>query len=155
MSAEMSPEGSPTPDPGPTRRGKFPLWWMVANGLLMGLVFGYLFFYANGGRRTRAAQEEVLSWAFRVAKDNPSVLMGSSKSETSGDLLGTWCHVEGTLTTKAGRPIAFDYVARDRLFARTDRLVLTAEGRSVDWPIESIGRAQKVDLTAEFPEAFR
>jgi len=71
------------------------------------------------------------------------------------DLLGPRLHHNGKYTTPTGRPVLIDLEYLDRPFDPSGRLVLTAEGRWITWPIEDIERGRKVDLKAEFPEAFR
>jgi hypothetical protein len=158
MSVEVRPEEPSPPDPGPARKKKFTLKFVIAQSLIMAVVLGYLNHITHKGQRMRTTRQNVLDWTFKIVRDNPSLVLAGHSSEGGEDLLGAWSHVEGTLKTPAGRLIAISFTSRDRLFDKSDgpdHLVLTAEGRSVTWPIEVIERAQKVDLKTEFPEAFR
>jgi hypothetical protein len=155
MSAEVHSDSASTPDPGLVRKQKFTLRWALTLTLVMALVLSFGSNYSRSSNHTRMARDHVRAWTFRLAKDNVPLTIGSSTTQMGNDLLGTWSSYQGKLTTPTGRAIVIDFTSRDRLFDKSDHLVLSAEGKSVTWPIESIDRAQKVDLKAEFPEAFR
>jgi hypothetical protein len=54
----------------------------------------------------------------------------------------------------AGRPIHVDFVVQAGIFGDDNRMVLSYEGRSLTRPFRGFDNV-KLDLKAEFPEAFR
>ena len=155
MSVEVRSDSASTPDPKRITKQRLALRWAMAVTWVMALVTLYFSNYSRSGNHTRMTRDRVINWTFRLAKDNLPLTLGSTKSELGNDLLGTWASYQGALVTPTGRAIRIDFTSRDRFFDKSDHLVLTAEGKSVTWPIESIDRAQKVDLKVDFPEAFR
>jgi hypothetical protein len=55
----------------------------------------------------------------------------------------------------AGRVITLRAALRSGPFWVDRRLTFESSDRSVTWPFEDVERGRRIDLKAEFPEAFR
>jgi hypothetical protein len=151
----MSAEEPSTPNPRAIRKKKPSIKSLMTWVLILALGFGFIANLLRSNHRTQAAQGQFTAWVQRLTKDNPSCAMDRYTMGMGGDLLGSWLHYGGNFKTSAGRPIAFDFVFRNRLFDPPGRVVLSADGRSKTVPLEDIESGRTLDLKAEFPEAFR
>jgi hypothetical protein len=62
---------------------------------------------------------------------------------------------DSVFQTQAGKTIQIQADLRIGPFSSVRRVTFETPGRTVTWPFEDIERGRKVDLRAEFPEAFR
>jgi len=56
--------------------------------------------------------------------------------------------------TPTGKPISIKAELRYGPFLSVREVIIEASGRAVTWPLEDIERGRKIELRAEFPEAF-
>jgi hypothetical protein len=150
VSAEVRPEELSKPEPNYKKTFKIAL---LLGSLFILLALGYTLNQTHRTSRNQKVVNEFLAWTNQFAKDNPSVVL-EGYTAMSKDF-GAAFHYEGNYKTPTDRTIAIDFRHRERLFNRSGRLIFTAGGRSITWPVEDIERGRKVDLEAEFPEAFR
>jgi len=153
MSSEVRPDNLSPPDPQSSRKKKFAINWLAV--VSFALMFGVLANFAWSTLRNQKVQTDLSAWTDQLQKDNPSIKFAGFKGGYSGDLLGTSYQYQGKYTTPTGHPIAIDFNFRGRPFADSSRLVLSAAGKSLTLPLADIERGRKLDLKAEFPEAFR
>jgi hypothetical protein len=153
MSSEVRLDNLSPTDPQPSRKKKFAINWLAVVGF--GLVLGVLANFAWSSLRYQKAQTDLFAWTSQLQKDNPSIKFAGFKAGYSGDLLGMSYQYQGKYTTPTGHPIAIDFNFRGRPFADSSHLVLSAEGKSLTLPFADVERGRKLDLKAEFPEAFR
>jgi hypothetical protein len=151
----MSAEEPLTPEPRAIRKKKSSIKSLMIWVLILALGFGLLANLLRSERRTRKVERRFIAWTHQLTKDNPSCAMDRFTMGTGHDPLGNWLHWEGKFKTSTGRPIAFDFIFRDRFFDHPGQVVLSADGRSMTVPLEDIERPRTIDLKAEFPEAFR
>jgi hypothetical protein len=131
---------------------KSPIVWPVFS---LVLAVAILANFAWSSLRNQNAKAGFFAWSNQLKQDNPSTVFGGFTTSQSSDLLGSSFQYQAKCTTPTGHPIAIDFHYRGRLFTDSGRLVLSAEGKSLTLPPEDVERGRKVDLKAEFPEAFR
>jgi hypothetical protein len=134
------------------QKKKFPIVWPVFS---LVLAVAILANFAWSSLRNQKAQASFFAWSNQLKQDNPSTVFGGFTTSQSSDLLGSSFRYQSKCTTPTGHPIAIDFHHRGRLFTDSSRLALSAEGKSLTLPLEDIERGRKIDLKAEFPEAFR
>ena len=117
---------------------------------------GWVLETARNDRSLRSDQAVFASWVAEVEKAHASSLKTSdlsAKSSSNFFEMGRRC--DGVFQTKAGKPIQIQADLRIGPLSSTRRVTFHSTGRAVTWPFEDIERGRKVDLRAEFPEAFR
>jgi hypothetical protein len=131
---------------------KFPI---VGPVLFLVLAVAILANFAWNTHRNQKAQTSLFAWTNQLKQDNPSIVFSGFTISSSADLLGGSFQYQSKFKTPTGRPMVIDFNFLGRPFSDSGGLVLSAEGKSLTLPLEDVERGRKIDLKAEFPEAFR
>jgi hypothetical protein len=149
MSDQLPAEARPAPGQKLTIKAMMVIVFTIA------VMFGWGMNSVRAWQRVWKLGGRFIAWESQLRADNPSLAFGSLEGTKPIDLRGATSHYQGHYTTPTGRRISFILDAHYGMFGNRGQLVISAEGRSVIWPIEDVERGRKIDLNAEFPEAFR
>jgi hypothetical protein len=152
----MSLEDHPVAPTGPVvaRKKKSEIRSIMLAILVLALVLGLATNWSRNHRRAQDKHIEVGRWFGQLLEDNPTVIAEGFGGSSGGDLLRSQIHFQGRCLTPTRHSISMDVDYRIGPLGEETRLVLSSEGRSATRPIEDLIH-RKVDLKAEFPEAFR
>jgi len=110
----------------------------------------------EAGRRNQEASTRMFAWIDRLQADHPALKGGTTSMDIRDDYwAGHDWDYRACYETPTGHPITVSARTRSRPSRDPGRVVISAEGRSVTWPIEDVERGRPIDLRAEFPGAFR
>jgi hypothetical protein len=117
---------------------------------------GWVVQVARNDRILRSDQAVFMSWVADVEKAHAASLITSELSgKSSSNLFEMGRRCDSVFRTQAGKPIQIRADLRIGPLSSVRRVTIETPGRTVTWPFEDIERGRKVDLRAEFPEAFR
>jgi hypothetical protein len=153
VSPDEPVEARPVTDSG--RERKFTIRWMMVMIFTIAVMLGWALDQARAWRRNGVLGSRFMVWHHQFMADNPSITLGELAFSRPIDLRGSNVRGQGHYTTPTGRRISIDLEARSNPFEDRGQLVISAEGRSVTWPVKDMERGRRIDLKAEFPEAFR
>jgi len=137
------------------RRRTFRLRSLLVAVALIGTGLGWATTLSRGDRRNQEAVTRTSAWINKLQADHPTLKGGTASMDIRGDWFGHDSAYRARYETPTGRPIAVSAEMCFRPSRDAGHAVISAGGRSVTRPIEDIERGRKIDLRAEFPEAFR
>jgi len=150
MSTNPTVEGSPAP----RRRRRVTIKGLMVAVLVVAVGLGAATHRYRCHRRAEVLRSRLHDFFHQLEVSNPQEFQSESTMMID-EWLGSGFRFRGEHRTTTRRPIVIEAEVHVRLFDDLGRMVISSGSRSVTWPIEDIERGRKVDLRAEFPEAFR
>jgi hypothetical protein len=155
MSPDDPSDLSAAPAPSISHKKGLSTRSMMLIVLFVAVVLGDVLHNTRSSQRAGETSHRLMSWWRQVQVDNPSISFDSLSIGEPIDWQGCYLRFKAGFKTATGRPIKIDAETRFGWFHHDGHMVISAEGRSITWPIEDAERGRKIDLKAEFPEAFR
>jgi hypothetical protein len=154
----MNPD-SPVGEPAgvvPLGRSRLRIKSLMIWIAVLALGLGWVVQVARNDQILRSDQAVFVSWVAEVEKAHAPLLKTSNLSgKSSSNLFEMGRSCDSDFQTLAGKPIQIQADLHIGPLSSVRRVTFHSTGRTVTWPFEDIERGRKVDLRAEFPEAFR
>jgi hypothetical protein len=138
-----------------TRGSRLRIEWLMAWVAVIAVVSGWIVHVNRMDRSFQEDRSQFIGWAAEFEKDQPSLRPLDRSMTTSGIFFWADHRWNQDDKTPTGERISIQVALQAGPAWADRRVTFESPGRTVTWPFADIERGRRIDLKAEFPEAFR